>query len=65
MTNGGPTVLTVPEPYATIQDAIDAADTMLNSSPDALITVEVRPGTYSGNGNRDIDFKGLFRQRQP
>ncbi|MHC5142216.1 MAG: M4 family metallopeptidase, partial [Planctomycetota bacterium] len=59
LTNGGPTVLTVPEPYATIQDAIDAADTMLNSSPDALITVEVRPGTYSGNGNRDIDFKGL------
>lgn len=45
----GSSVLTVPVPYATIQDAVDAA------SDDDI--VEVRPGTYRGDGNRDIDFK--------
>lgn len=36
--------------YPTIQAAIDAA-----SSWDII---EVQPGTYIGNGNRDIDFRG-------
>ncbi len=43
----------VPEDYATIQDAID------NASDGDII--EVGPGTsgtYSGEGNRDIDFRG-------
>ena len=38
------------ETYTTIQSAIDAA-----SGGDAII---VRDGTYSGTGNRDIDFNG-------
>jgi hypothetical protein len=36
--------------YPTIQDAID-------DSNDGDI-IEVQPGTYTGDGNRDIDFKG-------
>ena len=38
------------EGYATIQSAIDAS-----SDGDMII---VRDGTYTGTGNRDIDFKG-------
>jgi len=40
----------VPEDYVTIQDAIDDA-----SDGDII---EVGPGSYSGDGNRDIDFRG-------
>lgn len=39
-----------PADYPTIQAAVDAAD---NGD-----TVLVAPGTYGGDGNRDIDFKG-------
>ncbi|MCK5565997.1 MAG: S8 family serine peptidase, partial [Planctomycetes bacterium] len=45
----GTSVYTVPVPYRTIQSAINA--TQNNGD-----TVVVRPGTYSGSGNRDIDF---------
>jgi len=38
------------ETYTTIQSAIDAS-----SNGDVII---VRDGTYTGTGNRDIDFKG-------
>jgi len=40
----------VPDEYATIQDAIDAA-----VDGDVVI---VAPATYTGDGNRDIDFGG-------
>jgi hypothetical protein len=40
----------VPEDFATIQEAIDYAH--------SGEIVEVGPGTYSGDGNRDIDFRG-------
>ncbi len=40
----------VPSNFTTIQAAIDAA-----GSGDVI---EVSPGTYSGEGNRDIDFRG-------
>ena len=42
--------LQVPSDYATIQMAIDA-------SVDGDVVL-VAPGTYAGEGNRDIDFKG-------
>jgi hypothetical protein len=37
------------DPFATIQFAIDQTD---------VTTVTVLPGTYTGTGNRDIDFNG-------
>ncbi|UCG55803.1 MAG: right-handed parallel beta-helix repeat-containing protein [Phycisphaerales bacterium] len=40
----------VPDQYATIQAAIDDCN-------DGDV-VQVAPGTYTGDGNRDIDFKG-------
>jgi len=46
----GVNILTVPEPYETIQDAIDEAD-----NGDVVV---VSPGRYTGDGNRDLDFKG-------
>ncbi len=42
--------LRVPADYPTIQDAIDAA---VDGD-----TIVVSPGTYTGDGNRDIDFVG-------
>jgi predicted outer membrane repeat protein len=43
-----PTIINIPADYPTIQQGIDASvdgDTVL-----------VQPGTYTGNGNRDLDF---------
>lgn len=42
--------LTVPNQYPTIQAAIDAAD-----DDDSVV---ILPGTYTGEGNREIDFLG-------
>ncbi|MBN2591510.1 MAG: right-handed parallel beta-helix repeat-containing protein [Sedimentisphaerales bacterium] len=40
--------------FATIQDAIDSAAS--DTGIDDEIVIEVAPGTYSGNGNHDIEF---------
>ncbi|MBW7990957.1 MAG: hypothetical protein FVQ84_13205 [Planctomycetes bacterium] len=48
--NSSPATIEVPRDFATIQQAIEAA-----SNGDI---VEVSPGTYKGDGNWDIDFKG-------
>ena len=48
--NSSPATIKVPSDFAKIQQAIDAA-----SYGDI---VEVSPGTYTGDGNWDIDFKG-------
>ena len=44
------TLVVSPEEYPTIQAAIDDA----NEGDTVMIT----PGTYTGPGNRDIDFRG-------
>ncbi len=48
--NSSPATIEVPRDFATIQQAIDAA-----SYGDII---GVSPGTYTGNGNWDINFKG-------
>jgi len=45
-----PATIEVPRDFATIQEAIDSA-------ADGDI-VEISPGTYTGDGNWDIDFRG-------
>ncbi|MHC4153473.1 MAG: choice-of-anchor Q domain-containing protein [Planctomycetota bacterium] len=54
------TLLLVPQDFSTIQAAIDAAGD--------YDTVVVHQGTYTGTGNRDIDFKGkriIVRSTEP
>ena len=48
--DSSPATIEVPRDFATIQEAIDSA-------ADSDI-VEVSPGTYTGDGNWDIDFRG-------
>jgi hypothetical protein len=43
-------IVHVPDEFSTIQGAIDASD-----NSDVIL---VAPGTYTGDGNRNIDFKG-------
>ena len=43
-------------PYYDIQSAIDQA--VIDYNPSESYWIFVKPGTYSGSGNRDIDFKG-------
>lgn len=45
-------IIYVPTDYPTIQDAIDVSVSGLGSE------VVILPGTYTGQGNRDIDFRG-------
>ncbi len=42
----------VPADYSTIQAALDA------SSEDGFTTIRVAPGTYTGAGNKNLDFRG-------
>jgi len=51
LTTTGPDNIYVPIQFATIQEAVDHS---WNSS-----VIWVADGTYTGQGNRDIDFKGL------
>ncbi len=43
-------------PYYDIQSAIDQA--VIDYNPSESYWIFVKPGTYSGTGNRDINFKG-------
>ncbi len=48
--NSKPVTIVVPDDFATIQEAVRAAG-------DGDV-IEVKPGTYRGQGNRDIEFYG-------
>ena len=43
-------------PFSNIQDTIDYA--IYQSGSEGPFVIEVAPGTYSGPGNQDIDFRG-------